>query len=300
MTPASTTVGGRSLGHGARCGDSCWCRSVSCRSCCALAQAAAGEGEEDVVEGGPSDLAPPTGMPSASRSRSSRGSIAGAAATRDVTASPATSTRRVRGSRGDGGRGRPASVAVVEAEGDQVAGELGLERRGGVVGDDAAVVDHHDPLGERVGLVEVVRGEHDRRAVLGAQAQDVLLQVGPALRVEAGRRLVEEEQLAAGGPGPSAMSSRRRWPPESVRDLPVGELARSRASISSSARRARLARAEPVDAALADQLVAHALAVARAVALADVADRAAHVARARSRCRARRPRPCPRSAASGW
>ena len=47
---------------------------------------------------------------------------------------------------------------------------------------------------ERVGLVEVVRGEEDRRAVPRAQALDVLPQVGPRLRVEAGGRLVEEDQ----------------------------------------------------------------------------------------------------------
>ena len=60
-----------------------------------------------------------------------------------------------------------------------------------------AVVHDHDALGELVGLVEVVRGEEDRRAGRPAQVDDVLPEVGAAVRVEAGRRLVEEQQLGA-------------------------------------------------------------------------------------------------------
>ena len=75
---------------------------------------------------------------------------------------------------------------------DQVA-EPALEPGGGVVGDHAAVVDHDHPAGEGVGLLEVVGGEHDGAAALGVQAPDQLLEVGPVLRVEPGRGLVEEQ-----------------------------------------------------------------------------------------------------------
>ena len=74
-----------------------------------------------------------------------------------------------------------------------------LERRRGALRDDDALVDDDEPVGERVGLVEVVGGQEDGRAVLGAQPADQLPQVGAAARVEAGGRLVEEQHLRAGG-----------------------------------------------------------------------------------------------------
>ena len=108
-----------------------------------------------------------------------------------------------------------------------------LSRCGRVVGDDPAVVDHDHPLGHGVGLVEVVRGEHDRGAVLGAQPHDVLREVGPVLRIEAGGRLVEEQQLRPvhqpeGDVEPAPLPARQRA------DRAVGELRRGRATSSSS------------------------------------------------------------------
>ena len=50
-----------------------------------------------------------------------------------------------------------------------------------------------DPVGEHVGLLEVLRGQHHRDAVLARQAADLVPEVGAALRIEAGRGLVEEE-----------------------------------------------------------------------------------------------------------
>ncbi len=86
----------------------------------------------------------------------------------------------------------PVDRAPADGEQDPVTGELRLEAVGGVVGDDLAVVDDHDPLGHRVGLVQIVGGEHDGHAVLPPEAEDVVPQVGPALRVEAGGGLIEE------------------------------------------------------------------------------------------------------------
>ena len=51
-----------------------------------------------------------------------------------------------------------------------------------------------DPVGERLRLVHVVGGEEDGLAEL-AQAADHLPRLAPGRGVEAGRRLVEEEQL---------------------------------------------------------------------------------------------------------
>ena len=48
-----------------------------------------------------------------------------------------------------------------------------LSSPGGALGDDAAVVEDRDPVGELVGLVEVLRGEEDRDAV-GDQVADDL------------------------------------------------------------------------------------------------------------------------------
>ncbi len=61
-------------------------------------------------------------------------------------------------------------------------------------GDHAAVVDDRDRVGQRLGLLEVVRGQQDGRA-LRLQRADEVPELAPGLRVEAGRRLVEEQQL---------------------------------------------------------------------------------------------------------
>ena len=92
------------------------------------------------------------------------------------------------------------------------AGDAALELRRGALGDDAAVVEHRDPVGELVGLVEVLGGEEDRDAV-GDQLADDLPHGAAAARVQAGGRLVEEDQ--PGSPtSVIARSSRRRIPPE--------------------------------------------------------------------------------------
>ena len=55
-----------------------------------------------------------------------------------------------------------------------------------------AVVEHRDPVGELVGLLEVLRGQEDRDAVGDEVADDLPHRVAAA-RVEAGGRLVEED-----------------------------------------------------------------------------------------------------------
>jgi hypothetical protein len=90
------------------------------------------------------------------------------------------------------GVGQPDRVGDLQV--DQVAGDLGLEVVGGVGGDDPALVDDQDPVGQRVRLVEVVRGQEHRRAAAVPQVADVLPEVRTRLRVEPSGRLVEEDQ----------------------------------------------------------------------------------------------------------
>ena len=68
-----------------------------------------------------------------------------------------------------------------------------LSARGRALGDELAAVDDPDAVGEHVGLLEVLRREEDRRALLAGEARDLVPQRGARLDVEAGRRLVEEE-----------------------------------------------------------------------------------------------------------
>ena len=60
--------------------------------------------------------------------------------------------------------------------------------------EQTAAGDDADPVGQVLGLVEVVRGQEHRRPAV-AQRLEQLPERPPRLRVEAGGRLVEEEQL---------------------------------------------------------------------------------------------------------
>ena len=71
--------------------------------------------------------------------------------------------------------------------------DLRLQLRGRALGDDVPVVDDPDPVGERVGLLEVLRGQEDGDAVLAREPRDLAPERASALHVEPGRRLVEEE-----------------------------------------------------------------------------------------------------------
>ncbi len=172
-----------------------------------------------------------------------------------------------------GGRGGGV-VRGGEAEGDEVA-QPGLEAGRAVVGDDLAVVDHHHPVGDGVGLLEVVRGQQDRGAELTVEALHLLLQVDAVLRVEPGGRLVEEHQ-----PRPVDQADRH----VEAAALAAGE-GRDRAAgvLGEVEGREQLlgplpcdGPGQPVRAGLADDLVPAALLVPGGVALPDVPDRAAY------------------------
>jgi hypothetical protein len=72
--------------------------------------------------------------------------------------------------------------------------DRGLEFAGGAFGDDLTVVYDSDPVGELIGLVEVLRGEQYRSA-FGGEGSDDVPDLVAAARVEAGGRLVEEDQI---------------------------------------------------------------------------------------------------------
>jgi hypothetical protein len=70
--------------------------------------------------------------------------------------------------------------------------DLRLERGRRALGDDPAVGDDPDAVGELVGLLEVLGGEENGRAV-AVERLDLAPDRLPAHRIEAGRRLVEEQ-----------------------------------------------------------------------------------------------------------
>jgi hypothetical protein len=85
---------------------------------------------------------------------------------------------------GDGGIG--------EGDADDRPTQARLELRGRAIGDDPALVDDRDAVGQPVRLLEVLGGEQ-QCAALGDELLDHMPQVAATRRVEPGRRLVEEE-----------------------------------------------------------------------------------------------------------
>ena len=63
--------------------------------------------------------------------------------------------------------------------------DLRLQLRRRALGDDPAVVDDPDAVGEDIGLLEVLRREEDCDALLAREAPDLVPERGAALRVEA-------------------------------------------------------------------------------------------------------------------
>ena len=124
------------------------------------------------------------------------------------------------------------------------------------LGHDLAVVHHHEPVAELLGLVHVVRGEHQRDAALLEPVQPVPQHVA-RLRVEPGGRLVEQQQVGfvdqRAGDASRAASCR----PTAARP---GSPARSVSwtnSSSSAARALALARGDVEVAAVDDQVLEH-------------------------------------------
>ena len=90
--------------------------------------------------------------------------------------------------------GHELRVGVGEADVDAAAGNSLLELLRAALGDQASAVEDRHPVGEPVGLLEVLRGEEHGGAVVG-QALDDLPHGATAARIKAGGRLVEEDDL---------------------------------------------------------------------------------------------------------
>ena len=89
------------------------------------------------------------------------------------------------------GRG---AVGEVVADGGRAA--LGAQALGGGVGGDLAADEEDEPVGQVLGLVDVVGGQHDGGAG-GGQVLDRRPRPAAGFGVEPGGRLVEEEDLGA-------------------------------------------------------------------------------------------------------
>ena len=103
-------------------------------------------------------------------------------------------------------RCRGAGVAVVADDGEEdvlqgrllldvldLGGREELLQLGeGAVRDDPSLVEDRDPVGELLGLVQVLRGEQHRRALPG-ELLDAVPHLDARLRVEPGGRLVQED-----------------------------------------------------------------------------------------------------------
>src|SRR5207302_8134068 len=80
---------------------------------------------------------------------------------------------------------------------DRRAADLGLEPFRRALRDDAAVVDDPDAIGEDVGLLQILRDQEHRNALVLRQPADLPPQRRAALDVEPGRRLVEQQDARA-------------------------------------------------------------------------------------------------------
>ena len=104
------------------------------------------------------------------------------------------------GRAGRNGQAFVAAPGILRQQGDESLLQIGgaglrLHRGGGVVGQQAAGVHHHHPV-EALGLVHVGGGDQHRHAgAAGADTVDQLPELAAGERIDAGRRLVEDQQV---------------------------------------------------------------------------------------------------------
>ena len=94
-------------------------------------------------------------------------------------------------------RASASRAGVLDGELEPLAADLRLELVGRALGDDPAVVDDDDLVGQQVGLLEVLGGQQQRRPARD-EALDDLPHLGAAARVQTGGRLVEEQDRRVG------------------------------------------------------------------------------------------------------
>ena len=191
--------------------------------------------------------------PASSTARTTAGSPASPSRSRTTTSREFAAERLAVGSeRG----GEPLAIGLVGR--DRVHArqpDLGLERGRRALGDDVPVVDDPDPVGEHVGLLEVLRGQEDGDAVLAGEPRDLVPESRAALDVEPGRRLVEEED-------PRPVHERQRQvepalhPARVAADLAIGRLAQADAVEELLRTRLPLGPRDPLQRRLQAQVVA--------------------------------------------
>ena len=84
---------------------------------------------------------------------------------------------------------------AIETGDDDVVADAPLEGVGGALGHQSTVVDDADPVGQLVGLLQVLGRQEDGHVELAVQAPHLLPHAHPAHGVETSRRLVEEQHL---------------------------------------------------------------------------------------------------------
>ncbi len=174
-----------------------------------------------------------------------------------------------------------------------------LSAAGRALGDDPAVVDDPDPVGEHVGLLEVLRRQEDRHALVARQPPDLVPERCAALRVEARSSARRGRGSTASGsgraPGRAGASSRRSRCgscgrlPTSARRGPAG----GRSAPAAARRGSRAASLQPQVLAPGQERVERGL-------LEGGADRRRAPSGPPGRCRSRRPWPGRPWAAGGW
>ena len=92
-------------------------------------------------------------------------------------------------------------LGIGDADAEHVSSDRRLQLGGVPCGDDPPVVDEGDPLGQAIGLLEVLGGQQHRRA-LPVELLDDAPQLLAGARVKPGGRLVEQHAPAAVRSGP--------------------------------------------------------------------------------------------------
>ncbi len=102
--------------------------------------------------------------------------------------------------------------------------------------DDFAVLEHHDPVGERDGFIDVVGHEQHAEAVLAPEVEQQRPHTQPGQGVQRTERLIEQQQPRARPPAPAPT---KRVAPDRRTSVSGHTSARSVSPTSASARSAR-------------------------------------------------------------
>ena len=132
-------------------------------------------------------------------------------------------------------------------------------------------------VGEPIGLLEIVGRQQDRESLAG-QAPDLFPDVRPSLRIEAGRRLVEEQDLGSMDEAARhvelALHPARPGP-----DDPIGGLGQAEPREQLVDAMSELGPAHPVEVALEEEVLAPGRVRIDGAVLADHPDEPAHAVR---------------------